>query len=170
MLAGLLTSASSFIRPWHLGQARTSTATSLVHQLSRPLWKASARPLERASRKQMTDLEVQFGAIDVYLFDQLLRGRIRPGMRIFDAGCGSGRNLVYLLREGYEVFGVDSDVHSIDAIRRLAARLPDGSTRYLVDESLLLDLTRRLGGTLVDPLKTTVVQDQHCMTTWVVAK
>jgi hypothetical protein len=48
--------------------------------------------------------------------------------------------------------------------------LPDGSTRYLVDESLLLDLTRRLGGTLVDPLKTTVVQDQRCMTTWVVAK
>jgi len=71
----------------------------------------------------LTDLEVQFGAIDVYLFDQLLRGRIRPGMRIFDAGCGSGRNLVYLLREGYEVFGVDSNVHAIDSVRSLAARL-----------------------------------------------
>ncbi len=36
-------------------------------------------------------LSEEFGAIDIYLFDQLLRGRIRPGMRIFDAGCGYGR-------------------------------------------------------------------------------
>jgi tellurite methyltransferase len=60
-----------------------------------------------------------------------------------------------------------------DRMRRVEGRrfvLPDGSRRYLVDESLLLDLTRRLGGTLLDPLKTTVVQDQRCMTTWVVAK
>ena len=27
--------------------------------------------------------------------------------------------------------------------------------------------TARLGGTLVDPLKTTVVQNARCMTTWV---
>jgi tellurite methyltransferase len=47
----------------------------------------------------MTGLYEQFGSIDIYLFDQLLRGRIAPGMRILDAGCGSGRNLVYLLRE-----------------------------------------------------------------------
>ncbi len=42
----------------------------------------------------------QFGHIDIYLFDQLLRGRISPGMRVMDAGCGTGRNLVYLLRDG----------------------------------------------------------------------
>ena len=48
--------------------------------------------------------------------------------------------------------------------------LPDGTQRYLVDERTLLDLTRTLGGTLVDPLKTTIVQDQRCMTTWVVRK
>jgi hypothetical protein len=48
--------------------------------------------------------------------------------------------------------------------------LPDGSERYLVDEAMLLRLTRELGGTLVDPLKTTIVQDQRCMTTWVVRK
>jgi len=52
--------------------------------------------------------------------------------------------------------------------RRFA--LPDGSERYLVDEDTLLALTKRLGGILVDPLKTTVVQDQRCMTTWVVRK
>jgi hypothetical protein len=49
-------------------------------------------------------------------------------------------------------------------------RLPDGSDRYLVDEARLLALTRTLGGSLLDPIKTTVVQDQRCMTTWVVRK
>jgi hypothetical protein len=48
--------------------------------------------------------------------------------------------------------------------------LPDGSERYLVDEALLLDLTERVGAELIDPLKTTIVQDQRCMTTWVLRK
>src|ERR1700678_3458130 len=71
----------------------------------------------------MIDLQEQFGPIDIYLFDQLLRGRIAAGMRVFDAGCGSGRNLVYLLREGYEVFGVDADAQAVASVRRLAASL-----------------------------------------------
>ena len=71
----------------------------------------------------MTDLNKEFGEIDIYLFDQLLRKRITPGMRILDAGCGFGRNLVYLLREGFEVFGVDSDPRAVNATRRLAASI-----------------------------------------------
>jgi tellurite methyltransferase len=202
----------------------------------------------------MSPLREQFGQIDIYLFDQLLRGRIAPGMRIFDAGCGAGRNLVYFLREGYQVFGVDTDTRAVEDLRRIAAslspalpaenfrvelleasssfpddfvdvvlssavlhfarnhdhflamlsgtwrvlkpgglffcrlassigiehqirciqgrrcRLPDGSERYLVDESLLIQLTAELGGVLADPLKTTVVQDQRSMTTWIVRK
>ena len=31
-------------------------------------------------------------------------------------------------------------------------------------------LTGELGGELMDPLKTTVVQNQRCMTTWIVRK
>jgi len=193
----------------------------------------------------------QFGDIDVYLFDQLLRGRIRPGMRVLDAGCGYGRNLVYLLRSGVDVFAVDSDPGAVLAVRGLAASLapempatnvkveavesmtippasmdavicsavlhfarddehfeamvrgmwgtlvpggllfcrlasstgiesrvravgsgryllPDGSERYLVSESRLVELTETLGGTLVDPIKSTIVQDMRCMATWVV--
>ena len=49
-------------------------------------------------------------------------------------------------------------------------RLPDGTERYLVDEAFLMELTRRLGGALLDPIKTTVVQGQRSMTTWVVRK
>jgi 2-polyprenyl-3-methyl-5-hydroxy-6-metoxy-1,4-benzoquinol methylase len=53
----------------------------------------------------MTEIREQFGDIDIYLFDQLLRGRIAPGMRVLDVGCGSGRNLLFT--SGYEVVGVD---------------------------------------------------------------
>jgi len=201
----------------------------------------------------MQNLHQQFGDIDIYLFDQFLRGRIAPSMRILDAGCGPGRNLVYLLKEGYEVYGADADPSAVAAVRCLAADLapalpatnfrlealeemsfpadfadvvlssavlhfarddqhfaamlrgmwrvlkpggmlfcrlassigmadqmkrlagrrfllPDGSQRYLVDEQFLVNLTSELGGRLVDPLKTTVVQNQRCMTTWIVRK
>jgi SAM-dependent methyltransferase len=71
----------------------------------------------------MADLLEQFGSIDIYLFDQLLKGRIVPGMRILDAGCGAGRNLAYFLREQYEVFGADQDPHAVENARQLAATL-----------------------------------------------
>ncbi len=69
------------------------------------------------------DLQEWFGGIDIYLFDQLLKGRLVPGMRVLDAGCGSGRNLVYFLKSGYEVFAVDESDQTIGQIRQLAARL-----------------------------------------------
>src|SRR5277367_18380 len=84
----------------------------------------------------MTDLSDQFGNIDIYLFDQLLRKRITPGMRILDAGCGFGRNLVYLLREGFEVFGVDSDPRALNETCRLAASLRVDNFRLETVESM----------------------------------
>jgi len=69
------------------------------------------------------NLEEWFGGIDIYLFDQLLKGRFAPWMRVLDAGCGSGRNLVYFLRSGYEVFGVDESEAAIAKTRQLAASL-----------------------------------------------
>jgi tellurite methyltransferase len=67
-----------------------------------------------------------FGDIDIYLFDQVLRERIRPGMSILDAGCGGGRNLVYFLRSGYDVHGVDASREAIAAVRALAGRWAPG--------------------------------------------
>ncbi len=201
----------------------------------------------------MTTLGDEFGQIDIYLFDQLLRQRIQPGMRVLDAGSGHGRNLVYLLRHGFDVSAVDRSPGATAKVAALAAQLapslpstqfrtealeslsfpdtsfdlvvcsavlhfaddaahfeamvgelwrvlapggllfarlassigietrvvslgggryhlPDGSDRYLVDEAQLLTLTERVGGTLADPIKTTNVQGQRCMTTWVVRK
>ncbi len=193
-----------------------------------------------------------FGEIDIYLFDQLLRGRFDRRPRVLDAGCGGGRNLVYFLRRGFTCFAVDRDRSAIEEVRALAARLapglpasnfvvaelhdlpwpdasvdfvicsavlhfasdqadfdralqdlwrvlapggvffarlasniglehripgagrrvrlPDGSDRFVVDEAILMDATTRLGGQLLDPLKTTVVQRQRSMTTWCVTK
>ncbi len=69
------------------------------------------------------ELAELFGDIDIYLFDQLLKGRITRGMRILDAGCGAGRNLRYLLRCGFEVFGIDESAELVQDVRALAARL-----------------------------------------------
>jgi tellurite methyltransferase len=63
--------------------------------------------------------------------------------------------------------GIENQVRQIAGRRFL---LPDGSERYLVDAALLEKLTAESGGQLLDPLKTTVVQDQRSMTTWVLRK
>jgi SAM-dependent methyltransferase len=196
-------------------------------------------------------IQEQFGHIDIYLFDQILRGNINAGMSIVDAGCGFGRNLVYLLRAHCNVFAIDSNAAAVEHVRRLSASLqsglpdenfrvgqiermpfpceiadvvissavlhfardnrqftsmldemwrvlkpggmlfsrlasnigmsfaqvredifllPDGSEWFLVDEEMLLRLTEEKDAVLVDPLKTTVVQDYRAMTTWVIRK
>lgn len=69
------------------------------------------------------NLHDSFGDIDVYLFDQLLRGRLRSEMSILDAGCGSGRNLVYFLRNNFNVFGIDESPTAVAQTKELAAEL-----------------------------------------------
>lgn len=69
------------------------------------------------------ELREQFGNIDIYLFDQLLKGRFTQDMPILDAGCGDGRNLIYFMRSGYICFAVDSSAQAIEHVRRMASRL-----------------------------------------------
>ena len=197
------------------------------------------------------NIQGQFGQIDIYVFDQILRGNIGSGMRILDAGCGYGRNLVHLLREGCEIFAVDANLEGVAHVRALASelapnlpvtnfrvgpiekmdfpddfadvvicssvlhfardeahfltmlkelwrvlrpggmlfcrlgsrigmnferlrgnifRINDGSEWFLVDEIELMKLTEQMNAVMVDPLKTTIVQDHRCMTTWVLRK
>jgi SAM-dependent methyltransferase len=71
-------------------------------------------------------LRDQFGQIDIYLFDQVLRGRFDGRRSILDAGCGSGRNLVYFLRSGIDVLAIDRSTEAVQQVRTLAASLrPD---------------------------------------------
>ena len=67
-----------------------------------------------------------FGRIDIYVFDQLLRGRIRPDMSVLDAGCGGARNVEYLMRCGAQVFGVDQDPAQVERARAVAADAAPG--------------------------------------------
>ena len=75
------------------------------------------------SARVSAELRVEFGEIDVYLFDQLLRGRFDRRRRVFDAGCGDGRNLAYFLRHGFDVRALDADAVAIRAVRRLVSSL-----------------------------------------------
>src|SRR5262245_12385770 len=68
-------------------------------------------------------LQLEFGEIDIYLFDQLLRGRFDHRRRVLDAGCGAGRNLPYFLRHGFNVRAVDADAAAIRSVRQLVASL-----------------------------------------------
>jgi ubiquinone/menaquinone biosynthesis C-methylase UbiE len=79
-------------------------------------------------------LRQQFGDIDIYLFDQILRGRFDMRQRVLDAGCGDGRNLISFLQQGFDCHGVDSEPEAIALIRQTAARLaPDlPATNFVV--------------------------------------
>ena len=69
------------------------------------------------------EIQSQFGEIDIYLFDQLLRGRFDRRRRVLDAGCGGGRNLLFFLRHGFEVRAVDDDAAAVRSVRQLARAL-----------------------------------------------
>lgn len=71
----------------------------------------------------MKNIREEFGDIDIYIFDQIQKGRFAPGMKIFDAGCGGGRNIVWFLRNGFDVSAIDVDESAVTGIRELAERL-----------------------------------------------
>ena len=76
---------------------------------------------------QNTLLEL-YGNIDIYLFDQLLKGRYDNCRKVLDVGCGGGRNLFYFLRNGYEVSGIDPNPKAIETVKKLSVELaPDNS-------------------------------------------
>lgn len=72
---------------------------------------------------KMSSLRERFGDIDIYLFDQIQKGRFLPGMKILDAGCGGGRNIVWLMRNGFDVYAIDRDENAVEAVREMAENL-----------------------------------------------
>lgn len=89
------------------------------------------------------NLQEWFGGIDIYLFDQLLKGRLTPEMRLLDAGCGGGRNLIYFLRSGYDVCAIDESSRAVAQVRELAAQiaphLPPDNFRVEAVEKMTFD-------------------------------
>ena len=73
---------------------------------------------DHADPPPSSDIRERFGDIDIYLFDQLARGRFDQRRCVLDAGCGAGRNLRYLLAHGYDCHGIDRDSGAIAQLRR----------------------------------------------------
>ena len=117
---------------------------------------------------------VERSTFDSAAFDAIVSSAVLHFARDEEQFTAMVNEMWRLLRSGGLFFcRLASTIGMEDRMQPLGGRrfaLPDGSERYLVDEALLLALTKRLGGILVDPLKTTIVQDQRCMTTWVVGK
>lgn len=88
----------------------------------------------------MEDLQAEFGRLDIYVFDQLLRGNLHPGQRILDAGCGAGRNSMYLMSRGAEVFGVDADAEQIARIQAMRKAVAPGLPPSNFEVASLSDL------------------------------
>ncbi len=210
-------------------------------------------PLPEPRPSPPPDLRAWFGDIDVYLFDLLLKGKVKPPLKVLDAGSGTGRNLTWFFRTGCEVWAVDEDADALDHVREMAGtlapeappdrfrvekiesmslppgafdlvicsavlhfaededhfqrmldglwrvaapgglvfmrlsstigiedrvqrteggryRMPTGGEWFLATEAKLLLATQRLGGEMVEPLRSVNVQNLRCMTTWVLRK
>ncbi|GAL85842.1 type 11 methyltransferase [Sporocytophaga myxococcoides] len=69
----------------------------------------------------MNAVKEYFGDIDIYLFDQLLKGRFDHCNTVLDVGCGSGRNLIYFLKNGFDVYGIDPDPSAISRVQKLSS-------------------------------------------------
>jgi len=69
------------------------------------------------------NLQQLYGNIDIYLFDQLLKGTYDDCHKIIDAGCGGGRNLVHFLQNGFEVYGIDPNHNAVSTVQQLARDL-----------------------------------------------
>jgi SAM-dependent methyltransferase len=59
---------------------------------------------------------------------------------------------------------------NFERLRGNIFRINDGAEWFLVDEAALMNMTEQMNAVMVDPLKTTIVQDHRCMTTWVLRK
>src|SRR5690606_35388249 len=75
------------------------------------------KSLENSNSMEISALNKLLGNIDIYLLDQVLKGRFTREMKILDAGCGEGRNTVYFLKEGFQIFGVDHNPVAIQMAR-----------------------------------------------------
>lgn len=66
----------------------------------------------------MSSIEEVIGSTDIYLVDQMMKGRYRESDVILDAGCGGGRNLHWFLRNGIAIYGVDQNADAIGGLQR----------------------------------------------------
>lgn len=69
------------------------------------------------------ELNRELGNIDLFLLDQILKGRFEQAARILEVGCGEGRNLTYFIRNGYDVWGIDHHPTALQMLRMIGHSL-----------------------------------------------
>ena len=74
---------------------------------------------------QNNSLQSAVGQTDVYLIDQILKGRFLPTQKILDAGCGSGRNMYWFLQNDFNVAGIDSSPSAIELLKKQYPSITD---------------------------------------------
>ncbi len=102
------------------------------------------RPINRAGNvfyhkllRYMNDfIQKLVGNTDIYLLDQIMKGRYDTGSRILDAGCGNGRNLHWFLQNNYTVFGIDTDENSIAILKKENPSMPSENFSVMPVENM----------------------------------
>ena len=75
---------------------------------------------------QKNNIQELLGETDIYLIDQLMKGRYKPAERILDAGCGNGRNMHWFIQNNYAIFGIDLNEEAISQLKNKYPELPPG--------------------------------------------
>ena len=76
------------------------------------------------------------GNTDIYLLDQIMKGRYQQTDKILDAGCGAGRNMHWFLNEKIDIYGTDQDQFSIAQLKTLYPLLPEDNLQSCAVEHL----------------------------------
>ena len=78
-------------------------------------------------------LRKDIGGIDIYVLDQILKGRYASDAVILDAGCGNGRNLKWFYNNSFSFYGVDANANSIEAAQERYPKLFDNFSTQNLD-------------------------------------
>lgn len=81
-------------------------------------------------------LQELVGNTDIYLLDQIMKGRYQQTDKILDAGCGTGRNMHWFLKEKMEIYGIDENEASISELKRLYPLLQEEKLQSCAVEHL----------------------------------
>lgn len=73
-------------------------------------------------------LNKELGNIDLYWLDFILKGHLPTDAKILDAGCGEGRNIMYCLKNGMNVFGIDQNPEAIRFVKLIAKQYQQDNT------------------------------------------
>lgn len=69
-------------------------------------------------------LQSLLGQTDIYLIDQIMKGRYNPDAIILDAGCGNGRNLHWFLQNDFNITGIDISEEVLQVLKNEYHKIP----------------------------------------------